>query len=219
MTTDLDKQHAIERQKTLRAGLWLVALLLVLGALFFAYRFVTAPVRIAQDTTESAVETVQETATKVLSVRHVEVASGRRFARLADRAHDVLITHPVSAPDGIAERTFRAANLRGAQDRVCEFTLDFGAGPVEVFAAADNDGFATNRAMGGEAERQVRLVFVSEAGALGLNAQTGEDGWALLWRRRNAASKPLDDATAAKRAMDALVQIAKACGPEKPGNP
>ncbi len=219
MTEDLDKQHAIERQKTLRAGLWLVALLLVLGALFFAYRFVTAPVRMAQDTTESAVETVSETATKVLSVRHVEVASGRRFSRLADKAHAVLITHPVSAPDGMGERTFRAANLRGAQDKVCTFSLDFGAGPVEVFAASDNDGFATNRAMAGEAERQVRLVFVSEAGSLGLNAQTDADGWALLWRRRNAASKPLDDATAAKRAMDALAEAANVCGPDKPGNP
>ena len=211
MTEELDKQHAIERQKTLRAGLWLVVLLLILGALFFVYRSVTAPVRIAQDTTESAVETVQETATKVLSVRHVEVAQGRRFARLSERAHEVLAALPASPPETVAQRAFRAGNLRGAQDKLCTLQMDFGAGPVNLFAAADNDAFATNRAMGGEAERQVRLVFVSEAGALGLNAQTGREGWELLWRRRNAARKPLDDATAAKRALDALDAVIREC--------
>ena len=210
----LSRQHAIERQKTIRAGLWVAALLIVAAILFGVYRFVTAPVRVAQDTTASITQSVDEVATQVLTVRHVKVAQGRRFARLSDAAHDTLVAFPASEPRDIAERAFRTANLRGSQNRVCNFTMDFGAGPVNVFAAADNDDFATNRAMGGEAERQVRLVFVTDSGALGLSAQYDANGWQLLWRRRNAARKPLTDDTAARRALDALARVPDECSPD-----
>ena len=212
--TVLARQHAIERQKTVRAALWVVALLIVAAILFGVYRFVTAPVRVAQDTTASVAAGVDEVATKVLTARHVEVKTGRRFARLADRAHAVLVALPASEPANIGERAFRASNLRGSRDRVCAFRMDFGAGPVNVFAAADNDDFATNRAMGGEAERQVRLVFVTDERTLGLSAQYDANGWQLLWRRRNAARRPLADDTAAARAQDALARVAEECSPE-----
>lgn len=209
----LDQQRRIERHKTVRSGLWVVALLIVAAILFGVYRFVTAPVRAAKDTTAS----VAETTTAVLSVRHVEVATGRRFAKLADRAHDVLSALPASQPASVSERAFRAANLRGSRDQVCTFAMDFGGGPVTVHTAADNDQYATDRAMGGSGGRQVRLVFTSDEGALGLNAEYDDspevEGWTLLWRRRNAARKPLSDAVASQRAQDALARIPDACSP------
>ena len=215
MSENLDKQHRIERHKTVRAGLWLVALLVVAAILFGVYRFVTAPVRAAKSGADSAVEAVDEVATRALTVRHVEVSRGRRFGRLAEAAHGVLVDYPESEPRDMADRAFRAANLRGAENRVCTFEMDFGDGPVTVHAAADNAAFATNRAMGGQDERQVRLVFTAGELSLGLNAEydasLDEPGWQLLWRRRNAARKPLTDATAAQRAADALAAIPERC--------
>ena len=210
----LARQHAIERQKTVRAALWVVALLIVAAILFGVYRVVTAPVRVAQDTTASVAAGVDEMATKVLTARHIEVKTGRRFARLADRAHAVLVALPATEPRDIGERAFRASNLRGARNQVCTFQMDFGDAPVNVFAAADNDDFATNRAMGGEAQRQVRLVFVTDEATLGMSAQFDTNGWQLLWRRRNAARRPLDDDTAAARSQDALARVADECSPE-----
>ena len=216
----LDQQRRIERHRTVRAALWVVALLIIAAMLFGIYRVVTAPVRAAQNTTASVTESVGETATAVLTVRHVEVASGRRFARLADAAHRVLNALPARAPATLSERAFRAANLRGSRDQVCTFAMDFGAGPVTVHAAADNDAFATDRVMGGDGGRQVRLVFVSDEGALGLNAEYDDSpdgqGWTLLWRRRNAARKPLSDAVASARALDALARVADECSPSAP---
>lgn len=213
----LDQQRRIERHKTVRAGLWVAALLIVAVILFGVYRFVTAPVRAAKDTTASVTQSVDEAATAVLTVRHVEVQTGRRFARLAERAHSVLTALPASEPASLSERTFRATNLRGSRNQVCRFSMDFGGGSVEVFVAADNDEFATDRTMGGDGGRQVRLVFVTEEGALGLNAEFDDSpevqGWTLLWRRRNAARKPLSDAVAATRAQDALARVPDACSP------
>lgn len=213
MTEDLDKQARIERHKTIRAALWLVGLVIVVGVLFGVYRFVTAPVRAAQETTASVTASVDEVATKVLTVRHVEVKTGRQFSKLADQAHSVLVDYPAQEPESLSERAFRASNLGGSRDQVCAFEMNFGDTPVNVFAAADNDDYAVNKAMGGEAKRQVRLVFVTDQTSIGLNAEFDDNGWQLLWRRRNAARKPLTDETASARVQDALARVIEDCSP------
>lgn len=215
MTTDLDKQARIERHKTIRMGLMFAALLIFAAILFGVYRFVTAPVRVAQNTTQTITRTVEETATAVLTRRHIEVREGRRFGRLADQAHAILVALPQTQPASLGERSFRLAHLRGSNGKVCRFTMDFGAGDVPVWAAADNRDFETNRELGGEGERQIRIIFETRDNILGLSAQyeTDEDalGWALLWRRRDSMTKPVSDAIMSERAMNALSQLNEEC--------
>ena len=224
MTEDLDKQAKIERQKTARAALWFLALLVVAAILFGAYRFVTAPVRVAQDTTETITRGIEERATAVLTRRHIGVAEGRRFSNLADTAHAVLIALPETKPDTMGERAFRVANLRGSQGKVCTFAMEFGGGPVVIWTAADNADFETNRSLGGEAERQLRIVWQTPDDVLGVSVQyaaqytDGDDAptWELLWRRRDSARKPLTDATISERTMNALAAIPQECGTPAP---
>lgn len=224
MTEDLDKQARIERHKTIRAGLWVVALLIVAAVLFGVYRFVTAPVRVAQDTTQTISRTVEETATAVLTRRHVRVREGRRFSRLSDRAHTLLIDLPETKPTTFRERTFRLAHLRGSQNKVCRFTMDFGAGPVPVWTAADNADFTSNRSLGGEAERQLRIVWETPDQIIGVSVQyaaqyTQDDDrphWELLWRRRDSLNKPLTDVTIADRTLNVLTAIPEQCTPSAP---
>ncbi|GLQ21551.1 hypothetical protein ACFFUB_10020 [Algimonas porphyrae] len=224
MTDDLDKQTRIERHKTIRMGLMVVALLIVAAVLFGVYRFVTAPVRVAQDTTQTITRTVEETATAVLTRRHIEVREGRKFSRLADAAHAALTALPETRPAGLGERAFRLAHLRGSQNKVCRFTMDFGAGPVPVWTAADNADFEANRRMGGEAERQLRIVWETEPDILGVSVQyaaqydRNDDAprWELLWRRRDSLSKPMTDALMSERTMNALAAIPEQCGTPAP---
>jgi hypothetical protein len=215
MTADLDKQARIERHKTIRMGLVFAALLIVAAILFGVYRFVTAPVRAAQNTTQTITRTVEETATAVLTRRHIEVRDGRRFGRLADQAHAILVALPQTQPATLKERSFRLAHLRGSDSKVCRFTMDFGAGPIPVWAAADNRNFETNRELGGEGERQIRIIFETRDNILGLSVQyeASEDapGWALLWRRRDSMTKPVSDAIMSERAMNALSQVNEEC--------
>lgn len=224
MTEDLDKQARIERHKTIRMGLMVAALLIFAAILFGIYRFVTAPVRVAQDTTQSITRSVEETATAVLTRRHIGVAKGRTFSKLADRAHAVLIALPETAPEDLRERTFRLAHLRGSQNKVCRFTMDFGAGPVPVWTAADNADFEANRRMGGDAERQLRIVWDAEPSILGVSVQyaaqyTPDDDtpkWELLWRRRDSLNKPMTDALMSERTMNVLAAIPEQCGTPAP---
>ncbi len=222
--SDLDKQERVERQKTLRAILWIVALLIVAGILFGVYRTVTAPVRSVQNTTETVTQVVEETATAVLTRRHIGVAQGRRFARLSDAAFDVLADLPETAPTDLRERTFRIAHLRGSQNRVCRFEMDFGSGPVPVWAAADNAEYAANRSLGGQAHRQIRLVWETPGVVLGITAKyaaqyTDADDaprWELLWRRRDSMDKPLTDAVISARALETLAAIPEQCSTPTP---
>lgn len=219
MTTDLDKQARIERHKTIRAILWVVALLIVAALFFGVYRFLTAPVRVAQNTTETITQQVEETATAVLTHRHIEVRQGRRFSRLSDTAHAILVNLPETDPENLRERTFRLAHLRGSQKKVCRFTMDFGAGPVPVWTAADNADFTANRSLGGEAERQLRIIWETPNMVLGVSVQyadqyTKDDNaphWELLWRRRDSFQKPLTDAVVSERTMNALAAIPQQC--------
>jgi hypothetical protein len=219
MTTDLDKQARIERHKTIRAILWVVALLIVAAVLFGVYRFVTAPVRMAQNTTQTITQQVEETATAVLTHRHIKVREGRRYSRMADRAHTILINLPETKPASLRDRTFRLAHLRGSQSKVCQFVMDFGAGPVPVWTAADNAEFTANRSLGGEASRQLRIIWETPTMILGVSVQyadkfTQDDNaprWELLWRRRDSIQKPLTDAVVSERTMNALAAIPQQC--------
>lgn len=215
MTEALDKQARIERHKTIRMGLTLGALLIVAAILFGVYRFVTTPVRLAQNTTQTISRAATETATAVLTRRHIKVREGRRFGRLADRAHGVLVALPQTKPASLRDRSFRLAHLRGSERKVCQFTMDFGAGPIPVWVAADNRDYKTNRELGGNGERQIRIVFQTTENILGLSAQyagAGDaPGWALLWRRRDSLTKPVDDVVMSERAMNALTRIPEDC--------
>ena len=118
------------------------------------------------------------------------------------------------------ERVFRRAHLRGSQDRVCRFALDFGSGPVAIWTAADNADFASNRAMNGEAERQIRIVFDTDGQTLGVSVQyeamIDAPSWQLLWRRRDALIKPLTDATLSARTVQVLESIPDQCATPAP---
>lgn len=224
VTEDLDKQAKIERQKTIRVGLWLAALLLVAAILLGVYRFVTAPVRAAQDTTETITRAVEERATAVLTRRHIQVREGRRFSQLADQAHTVLVALPETAPASLSDRGFRLAHLRGSQNKVCQFAMDFGAGAIPVWVAADNADFEANRTLGGQAERQIRIVWETPNLILGVSVQyaaqyTSTDDaphWELLWRRRDSLNKPLTDVTMSERTMNVLKAIPQQCATNAP---
>lgn len=217
---ELAKRHSIERQKTIRMALWVVLALIAAAVLFGVYRFVTAPVRAVENTTQTISRQVEETATAVLTRRHVRVAKGREFSTLADQAHRILVNLPETRPQTLEERVFRAAHLRGSQNKLCRFDMDFGAGAIPVWAAADNADFTANRDLGGEAERQIRIVFDTNDITVGVSvqyeAQAETPLWQLLWRRRDSLNKPLTDATISARTLSALAAVADHCGAPAP---
>jgi hypothetical protein len=185
----------------------LVALLVAIG-IFKAWQVATAPARVVGD----AAGSVKSGANAVLNRLDVPITKPRRFNKIASKAFAVLSDLEAVPPDGVKMRGFRMANFRGAQDRVCELSYDFGAGAVPVFVAADNAAHEAAKAVASDADRLIRIVIVSPEETLGLNAEFDEDSgsWALGWRT-SSINKPHSDAWAEGPMTDILARVPKGC--------
>lgn len=185
----------------------LVALLVAVGA-FKTWQVVTAPARVVSD----AADTMKSGANAVLSRLEVPISKQRRFNKISSDAFTTLNEMGEVPYEGVKERGFRMTNFRGAQDRICELTYDFGAGAVPVFIAADNAAHEAAKTVGSAADRLIRIVVVSPEETLGLNAEydDGTSNWNLSWRP-SSINKPYPDAWAERPVMDILARVPKAC--------
>lgn len=185
----------------------LVALIVAVGC-FKAWQIATAPARVVSD----AAGSVKSGASAVLNRLEVPITKQRRFDKAATRAFSVLNDMNETPPEGVKARGFRMANFRGAQDRICEFSYDFGGGDVPVFVAADNGAHEAAKAVASDAERLIRIVVVSPEETLGLKAEFDEDSghWSLGWRT-SSINKPHPDSWTEGPMTEILGRVPKAC--------
>lgn len=194
-----------------RALKWTAILLITLVIAFGAFKIwqtVTAPARAVND----AAEAIKSNAGAVMNRLDIPIDDERRFNSAADAAFDHLNRIPERAPAGVKARGFRMANLRGAKNRVCEMSHDFGNGLVPVFLAADNAGHEAAKAVGSDADRLIRIVVVSPEQTLGLNAEYDviARAWTLGWRP-SSVKKPYPDVWAETPITKVLNLTPKAC--------
>jgi len=203
------KPDRTEMWKALKWTLILLVSLVVAIGVFKAWQIATAPARAVSD----AADSVKSSAGAVLNRLDVTILKQRRFDKAATKAFSVLNAMKETPPDGVKVRGFRLANFRGAQNRVCEMTYDFGSGPVPVFIAADNSAHEAAKAVGSNADRLIRLVIVSPKETLGLNAEYDESAelWTLAWRT-SSINKPYPDSWAEDPVINILTGTPKACG-------
>lgn len=185
----------------------LVALLVAIG-LFKAWQIATAPARVVGD----AAGSVKSSASAVLNRLDVPITKQRRFDKVAEKAYDALSALNETPPDDVKTRGFRLANFRGAQDRICELSYDFGAGAVPVFVAADNAAHEAAKAVASDSDRLIRIVVVSPEETLGLNTEFDEKtgNWSLGWRA-SSINKPHSDDWAETPMTEILARVPKAC--------
>jgi len=204
---------APDRSEMWKALKWtmilLVGLLIAIG-IFKAYQIATAPARVVSD----AAGSVKLGATAVLNRLDVPITKQRRFDKTANAAFVVLNEMDATPPDGVKARGFRMANFRGAENRVCELSYDFGSGDVPVFIAADNAAHAAAKAIGSDADRLIRIVILSPEQTLGLNAEFDEEpnNWNLGWRP-SSLNKPYPDDWAEGPMTNILASVPKLCRP------
>lgn len=185
----------------------LVALLVAVGC-FKAWQIATAPARVVSD----AAGSMKSGANAVLNRLDVPITKQRRFDKAASTAFLVLNNLNETPAESVKARGYRMANFRGAQDRICEFTYDFGAGDVPVFVAADNAAHEAAKAVASDADRLIRIVVVSPEETLGLNAEFDEASghWNLGWRT-SSINKPHPDSWAEVPMIEILDRVQKAC--------
>ena len=202
------KPDRTEMWKTLKWVVILLVCLVISAGAYKAWQVATAPARVVND----AAGSLKSSASAVMNRLEVPIPKQRSFDRAATKAFAVLNGLEETPPIGVKTRGFRMANFRGAQDRVCETSYDFGAGAIPVFIAADNNAHEAAKAIASDADRLIRIVIVSPEETLGLNAEYDEtaDKWTLEWRP-SSLNKPYPDSWAAEPMLNILSRVPKAC--------
>lgn len=204
------KPDRTEMWKALKWTLILLVALVVVVGIFKVWQIATAPARAVNE----AAGSVKSSANAVLNRLDIPISKQRQYDKAANSAFVFLNDMEETEVEGVKARGFRLANFRGANDRICELSYDFGVGDVPVFVAADNSAHEAAKAIGSNADRLIRIVVVSPEETLGLNAEFKVDAshWELAWRP-SSLSKPYPDEWAEAPITQILANIPKACRP------
>lgn len=207
-----------------------VVALVMFSIAYGGYKMITRPVAAVTEAAGTVVEkvgdgagaiadkvgdsagAVKEGASNVINRLVIPATDQSRLDSFAEAAFPVLFSLDKTKPDGVKERMFRRTNFGGSDGRVCKFMLDFGGGPLDVFAAADIDEHKTEASLGSKKDRLLRMVIRANDDDIMFNTQWDEQAqnWIMKWKR-TTVSKPLGDKIAEARLLDILTAVPNKC--------
>lgn len=190
---------------------------------YFGYKavqIVTKPAEVVSDAAEgmsdavkSGTQSMKQSTTDLLDRLSVPVKNQTKFNQISETAFEILNAIPVSEPEGLKDRMFRATALSGSEGRVCKMSLDFSNGNIPVFAAADNEVYATSKALGSNENRLIRIVIMAGENDVSLNSIWNPEraAWDLKWKA-TTVKKPVSDGLAESRVIEILKAVKGNCG-------
>lgn len=189
-----------------------ISLGFVFGIGWMGYKIISAPAKAAANATQAVTDAVKSSAGSVanstsdlINRLHIPSRNQAQTNALAETAFAKLNDMTSAPPETLKARTFWAANLRGHEGRVCQLSLDFGAGDVPILIAADNKTYAKSKSLGSKNNRLMRVIIRTQGDDLPLRVEWDEDAshWIMKWRS-TTTKKPLEDDVAAERLHDIL---------------
>jgi len=195
-----------------------VVVLTIAGAGFGIYKVVSAPVVLVGDAVGSATEAAKSGAEKVKQgssdiYNRLVIPTGNQaeLNLVAEAAFLSLTNMNASEPAGMKDRIYRAKNLNGNEGRVCDLSLDFGNGVVPVVLAADNEDYATAKALGSNDNRLIRII-IKAGDDVAINTEWDDEtsAWIMKWRP-TTVKKSIGDDAAQERILDVLTAAKDGC--------
>lgn len=195
-----------------------IVALAVLGGGYGIYKVVSAPARVVGNAAESVsdvakagTDKVKGATSDVINRLVVPMTDQGKLDTFSERAFSVLTEMEESEPDGLKDRMFRR-KLGGHDGKVCEFGVDFGGGEIPVFIAADNEEYATSKALGAKDDRLMRMIIRLADDDIIFNTSWDSDSgkWIAKWKA-TTVKKPIEDAAAEKNILQILSLVSKKC--------
>ena len=196
-----------------------VVTLTFLGGAYGAYKVISAPAKAVGNAAGAVTETVKTGAGKlkdggagVMNRLDIPAQNQAALNTSAEAAFIALTTMAATDPDGMKDRIARRTHFSGSENRICKLTLDLGTAEIPVTLAADNEAYATAKALGANDNRLIRMILTAGEDDIGLRAEWDEETqqWVMKWKT-TTVKKPVGDGVAAERIMDALGAAAKSC--------
>ena len=196
-----------------------VVTLTFVGGAYGVYKVVSAPAKAVgnaagavSESVKSGAGKIKDSGTDVMNRLDIPTANAAALNQAADAAFKALSTMAETAPDGMKDRLYRRTNFGGHENRVCKLDVDFGAGAIPVTLAADNEAYATAKALGSKDGRLIRMILTAGDEDIPLRAEWDAEtqGWAMRWKA-TTLKKEVSDSLAEQRVMDVLSAAAKGC--------
>lgn len=212
----LDKNNLMSMVK------WLCIAFVALVVLLIAhkvYKIISAPAAVVEkaadgmtDAMKSGTEVVKDGAVGVLNRLVVPTNDQDGLNSLSEAAFETLHKMEPTDPAGMKDRLFRRTNFGGHEGKVCSFEATFADAPVPIHVAVDNVAYAKAKALGGDADRLIRMVILVGDDDVSFNSSWDEtvSAWVMKWKA-TTVKKPVDDAIAESRIFDILRTIPDKC--------
>lgn len=189
------------------------------GGAFGIYKAVSAPAKAAANAAGAVTESVKtgagkikESGSDVMNRLDIPSTNQIKLNSSAEAAFQALSTMAATEPDGMKDRLYRRTNFGGHDGRICKLNIETGATSIPVTLAADNESYATAKALGSNDNRLIRMVLTAGDDDVALRAEWDEEAsaWVMRWKA-TTMKKAVGDAVAEERIMDVLGAAAKAC--------
>ena len=189
------------------------------GAGYGIYQVVSAPAKMVgsaagavSDGVKSGASKIKDGSAGVINRLDISVPDRASFNAASKAAFEALQTMEPTQPAGVKDRMTRAKNFAGNEGRVCNFSVDLGAGALPVTIAADNKAHATAKALGSQNDRLIRFVIAAPDDNIAMRVQWDNEAklWAPAWPT-TTIKKPVTDDIAASGALKVLNKAGREC--------
>ena len=189
------------------------------GGAYGVYKLVSAPAKAVSNAAGAVTDSVKTGAGKIKDsgagvMNRLDIPSPNQSAlnTAAEAAFKSLSNMAITEPNGMKDRLYRRTNFGGNEGRVCKLDINFGAGKLPVTLAADNEAYATSKALGSNDNRLIRMIVTAGEDDIDLRTEWNADtqGWVMRWKA-TTVKKPVEDEVAAERILDVLNAAAKTC--------
>lgn len=189
------------------------------GGAFVIYKAISAPAKAVGNAAGAVTESVKsgagkikESGTDVMNRLDIPSSNQATLNNASEAAFKALTTMAGTEPEGMKDRLYRRTNFGGHDNRVCKLTLDTGTVEIPVTLAADNESYATAKALGSNNNRLIRMILTAADDDVALRAEWDEEAnnWVMRWKA-TTIKKAVGDAVAEERVMDVLAAAAAGC--------
>lgn len=196
-----------------------VVTLTFVGGAYGAYKVVSAPAKAVGNAAGAVTESVKTGADKIKEsgagvINRLDIPTANQAAlnRAAEAAFTALTAMAATEPDGMKDRIYRRTNFGGHENRVCKIDVNTGTVSIPVTLAADNEAYATSKALGSKDNRLIRIILTAGDDFVPLRTEWDSEtqNWIMRWKA-TTIKKEVSDTVAEERIMDVLGAAAKAC--------
>lgn len=189
------------------------------GGAFVIYKAVSAPAKAIGNAAGTVTESVKTGAGKIKDsgadvINRLDVPTTNQAAlnTASEAAFKALTTMVATDPEGMKDRLYRRTNFGGHDGRICKLNIDTGSISIPVTIAADNESYATAKALGSNNNRLIRMVLTAGDDDVALRAEWDEESqsWAMRWKA-TTIKKAVSDEVAEARIMDVLDAATAGC--------